>query len=142
MLSFARPRGPINSRFISNASPLSPPSPLLSSHSFAIPYSNVIVPPLPSPPIQPAQTSYKVGLFIGRIEQPGQTIPRGIVSLVLQIKEFPYPYPPIPDCMIGPVSYLTTGSHGAHASLGPLYFYPILLDVVNGFGSFSSFLNG
>ena len=80
--------------------------PLLSSYPFAIPYSNVIVLPFPSPPIQSAQTSFKVGLFIGRIEQPGQTISCGIVSLVLQIKEFPYSYLPIPDCMIGSIFML------------------------------------
>ena len=119
---------------LSPAFPLFFRFPLLSSYSFAIPYSNVIVLPFPSPPIQPAQTSYKVGLFIGRIEQPGQTISCGIVSLVLQIKEFPYSYLPIPDRMIGSISYPTTGLHGAHASLGLLHFYPIPLDVLNGFG--------
>ena len=81
-----------------------------------------------------------VGLFIGRIEQPGQTIPCGIVSLVLQIKEFPYSYLPIPDCMIGSIFYPTTGLHGAHASLGLLHFYPILLDVVNGVGSYRNMI--
>ena len=67
MLSFARSRGPINARFISNASPLFPRPPLLSSHSSATPHSNVIVPPFPSPPIQPAQTSYKVGSLCSTI---------------------------------------------------------------------------
>ena len=129
MLFFARSRGPINSRFISNAFSLFSRFPLLSSYSFAIPHSNVIVPPFPSPAIQSAQTSYKVGSFIGRIEQPGQTISSGIVLLVSQIKEFLYPYLPIPDRMIGPIFYPTTGLHGAHASLGLLHFYLILLSM-------------
>ena len=97
----------------------------MTSYSFAIPYSNVIVLLFPSPPIQSAQTSYKVGLFIGRIEQSGQTIPRGPVSLVLQIKEFLYSYLSIPDRMIGSLFYSTTGLHGAHATLGMPHFYLI-----------------
>jgi hypothetical protein len=47
-----RSRGPINSRFISNAFSSFSRFPLLSSYSFAIPHSNVIVPPFPSPAIQ------------------------------------------------------------------------------------------
>ena len=79
----------------------------------------------PSPPIQSAQTSYKVGLFIGRIEQSGQTIPRGPVSLVLQWKEFLYSYLSIPDRMIGSLFHSTTGLHGAHANLGMPHLYLI-----------------
>ena len=61
MLFLARFRGLINARFISNALSLFFCWPLFSSYSFAIPYSNVIVLLFPSPPIQSAQTSYKVG---------------------------------------------------------------------------------
>ena len=65
------------------------------------------------------------GLFLGRIEQSGQTISRGPVFLVLQIKEFLYSYLSIPDRMIGSLFYSTTGLHGAHATLGMLHFYLI-----------------
>ena len=60
-----------------------------------------------------------------RIEQSGQTIPCGPVSLVLQIKEFLYSYLSIPDRMIGSLFYSTTGLHGAHATLGMPHFYLI-----------------
>ena len=63
--------------------------------------------------------------FIGRIEQSGQTISRGPVFLVLQIKEFLYSYLSIPDRMIGSLFYSTTGLHGAHATLGMPHFYLI-----------------
>ena len=87
----------------------------------------------PSPPIQSAQTSYKVGLFIGRIEQSGQTISRGPVFLVLQIKEFLYSYLSIPDRMIGSLFYSTTGLHGAHATLGMPHFYLIPSMILSSF---------
>jgi len=81
--------------------------PLLSSICFAIPYSNVIVLPFSSLPIQATIIFYKVGLFFSVIEQLGQTVPCGTVSLVPQIKEFMHSHHSTTDCMIGSISYLT-----------------------------------
>ena len=129
MLFFSCFWGLINFRFISNAFSFFFCFPLLSSYSFAIPYSNVIILLFSSLAIQSAQIFYKVGLFIGCIEQLAQTISSGIVFLVLQIKEFLYSYLSISDCMIGSIFYFTTGLHGAHVFFGCLYFYIILLSM-------------
>lgn len=53
----------IDFRSISNAYCLFFCFPLLSSYSFAIPYSNVILLPFSSLPIQSASIFYKIGLF-------------------------------------------------------------------------------
>ena len=126
MLFFACFWGIINFRFILNAFSLFFCFPLLSSYSFSLPYSNLLVLLFSSLPIQSASIFYKVGLFIGCIEQLGQTISCGIVFLVLQIKEFFYSYLSISDCIIGSIFYFTTGLHGMHVIFGLLYFFVIL----------------
>jgi len=100
--------------------------PLLSSYSFAIPYSNLCILLFSSLPIQSASIFYKVGLFIGYIEQLGQTISCGIVFLVLQIKEFFYSYLSISDCIIGSIFYFTTGLHGLHVIIGVKWYFLML----------------
>jgi len=120
----------IDFRSISNAYCLFFCFPLLSSYSFAIPYSNVILLPFSSLPIQSASIFYKIGLFNFCIEQPSQTISCGIVSLVLQIKEFLYSYLCMSDSMIGSIFYFTTGLHGAHVFSGLLSFFFLLMSCV------------
>jgi hypothetical protein len=77
--------------------------------------------------IQSAQTSYKVGLFLGRIEQPGQTIPRGPVFLVLQINEFLYSYLSIPDRMIGSLFYSTPSPNNNINNVILLFNFPPII---------------
>ena len=133
MLFFACFWGLFDFRFILNGFCLFFCFPLLSSYCFAIPYSNVIVLIFSSLPIQSCIIFYKVGLFIGCVEQLGQTISCGIVFLVLQIKEFLFSYLSITDCMIGSIFYFTTGLHGAHVFMGLLYFFVIMLLLSNSF---------
>ena len=97
------------------------------SFSFSISYSNLIILLFSSLPIQSALIFYKVGLFIGIIEELGQTISCGIVFLVLQIKEFFYSYLSISDCIIGSIFYFTTGLHGMHVIFGLLFFFVIFV---------------
>ena len=130
MLFFACFWGQINFRLISNAWCLFFTFPLLSSNSFAIPISNVIVLIFSSLPIQSASIFYKIGLFNSSIEQLSQTISAGIVFLILQIKEFLYSYLAISDSMIGAIFYFTTGLHGAHVFFGLLSFWIILMLMV------------
>jgi len=101
--------------------------PLLSCYSFSLPYSNLLILLFSSLPIQSACIFYKVGLFIGCIEQLGQTISCGIVFLVLQIKEFFYSFVSISDCIFGSIFYFTTGLHGMHVIFGLLYFFSVLV---------------
>lgn len=114
----------INFRFILNVFIFM--LPLLSSFTFAIPYTNVIVLLFSSLPIQATLIFYKVGLFFSCVEQLGQTVSCGTVFLVLQLKEFFYSFHSIADCMIGSVFYFTTGLHGAHVLFGLFYFWIIL----------------
>jgi heme/copper-type cytochrome/quinol oxidase subunit 3 len=97
--------------------------PLLSSYSFSIPFSNVLILIFSSLPIQSSSIFYKVGLFIQCLEQLGQTISSGILFLVLQIKEFFYSYLSISDCIIGSIFYFTTGLHGMHVIFGLIIYY-------------------
>ena len=97
--------------------------PLLSSNSFAIPYSNVILLFFSSLPIQSASIFYKIGLFNLSIEQLSQTISCGIIFLILQIKEFLYSFLNISDSMIGSIFYFTTGLHGVHVFFFINYIY-------------------
>jgi cytochrome c oxidase subunit 3 len=127
MLFFACFWGIINFRFILNTFSIFFCFPLLSSYSFSIPFSNLIVLSFSSLPIQSSSIFYKVGLIIGCIEQLGQTISCGIVFLVLQIKEFFYSYISISDCIIGSIFYFTTGLHGMHVIIGLLFFNFILI---------------
>ncbi len=131
MLFFACFWGEINFRLILNAWCLFFCFPLLSSNSFAIPYSNVILLLFSSLPIQAASIFYKIGLFNSSIEQLSQTISCGIVFLILQIKEFLYSYLSISDSMIGSIFYFTTGLHGAHVFFGLLSFWLILMLMVS-----------
>ena len=117
----------INFRLILNAWCLFFCFPLLSSNSFAIPYTNVILLLFSSLPIQSASIFYKIGLFNFCIEQISQTISCGITFLLLQIKEFLYSYLSISDSMIGSIFYFTTGLHGAHVFFGLLSFWLILM---------------
>ena len=118
MLFYARSRSLIHFRPISPGSPLFFPYPLLSSSSFAIPVSNPPIPPSPSVPIQAAQIFVKIGSPILTIEGLGQSVRRGFSSIILQYKEFPYPYFPSSDRMIGCIFYFTTGLHGIHVPFG------------------------
>ena len=120
----------INFKLILNAWCLFFCFPLLSSNSFAIPYSNVIILLFSSLPIQGASIFYKIGLFNYSIEQLSQTILCGIVFLILQIKEFFYSYISITDNMIGSVFYFTTGLHGIHVFFGLISFWLILMLII------------
>ena len=130
MLFFACFWGLINFRLISNAWCLFFCFPLLSSNSFAIPYSNVILLFFSSLPIQSASIFYKIGLFNLSIEQLSQTISCGIIFLILQIKEFLYSFLNISDSMIGSIFYFTTGLHGVHVFFGLISFWLILMLMV------------
>ena len=130
MLFFACFWGLINFRLISNAWCLFFCFPLLSSNSFAIPYSNVILLFFSSLPIQSASIFYKIGLFNLSIEQLSQTISCGIIFLILQIKEFFYSFLSITDSMIGSIFYFTTGLHGVHVFFGLISFWLILMLMV------------
>ena len=134
MLFFACFWGLINFRLISNAWCLFFCFPLLSSNSFAIPYSNVILLLFSSLPIQSASIFYKIGLFNLSIEQLSQTISCGIVFLILQMKEFFYSFFNISDSMIGGIFYFTTGLHGAHVFFGLMSFWLILMLMLFGLG--------
>jgi len=88
MLFFACFWGIINLRFILNAFSIFFCFPLLSSYSFAIPYSNLFILIYSSLPIQSASIFYKVGLFIVSIEQLGQTISCSIWERIIFCTNF------------------------------------------------------
>jgi heme/copper-type cytochrome/quinol oxidase subunit 3 len=96
--------------------------PLLSSYSFAIPYSNVIVLLFSSFSCQAAIIFVKIGYLAYIIESLGQTVSCGSLFLILQFKEFLYSWISISDCMIGSIFYLTTGLHGTHVLVGLIMF--------------------
>jgi heme/copper-type cytochrome/quinol oxidase subunit 3 len=97
--------------------------PLLSSYTFSIPFSNVLILIFSSLPIQSSSVFYKVGLFKQSIEQLGQTISSGLLFMVLQIKEFFYSYLSISDSIVGSIFYFTTGLHGMHVMIGLMMYY-------------------
>jgi len=130
MLFFMCFWGLINFRLISNAFSVFFFYPLLSSYSFAIPYSNLMILLFSSLPIQAAQVFVKLGFLSSTIEEVSQSISCGIVFLCLQWKEFLYSWISLSDCMIGSVFYFTTGLHGLHVFLGLIVFYFILVSMV------------
>jgi heme/copper-type cytochrome/quinol oxidase subunit 3 len=92
--------------------------PLLSSYSFAIPFSNLLILLFSSLPIQAAQLFYKVGMLTQVIDGIGQSVCCGLLFILLQCKEFANSYFSLSDCMIGCIFYFTTGLHGIHVIAG------------------------
>lgn len=101
--------------------------PLLSCYSFSIPFSNSLLPLFSSLPIQCSQISIKIGFINYTIEGIAQTISNGILSIILQCKEFLYSYFSLSDNIIGSIYYSTTGLHGFHALSGTYLSFIIIL---------------
>ena len=116
----------INFRFISNAFSLFFSFPLLSCYSFSIPFSNLCILLFSSLPLQSAQIFIKIGFLNNTIESIGQLFSCGLLSIILQLKEFLYSYFSLSDCLIGSIFYFTTGLHGFHVIIGTFLFFLIL----------------
>jgi len=92
--------------------------PLLSSYSFTIPISNLLILVFSTVPIQAVQLFIKIGFLILSIEALAQSICCGFLFIILQCSEFLYSYFSLSDCIIGCIFYLTTGLHGIHVLFG------------------------
>jgi len=126
MLFFAGFWSLINFRVISNAFSLFFSFPLLSSYSFAIPFSNLLILLFSSISIQAAQLFRSIGFLNNTIEGVGQTLCFGGLFIILQLKEFLYSYFSLSAGMIGSIFYFTTGLHGFHVIFGTFGFFLIL----------------
>ena len=104
--------------------------PLLSSYSFPIPFTNPLIPLFSSLPIQCSQIFIKIGFLNYSIEGLGQPPSAGFYSIILQCKEFSYPYFSLTDRLIGPIYYFTTGLHGFHVLLGAFLFFITLFYIM------------
>ena len=100
--------------------------PLLSSCSFTIPISNLLILVFSSVPIQAVQIFIKIGFLILCMEALGQSICCGFLFIILQCKEFLYSYFSLSDCIIGCIFYFTTGLHGIHVLFGCFGWFVIL----------------
>ena len=120
----------INFRFISNAFSLFFSFPLLSSYSFSIPFSNLCILLFSSLPLQSGQIFIKIGFLNNTIESIGQSLSCGLLSIILQLKEFLYSYFSLSDCLIGSIFYFTTGLHGFHVIIGTFLFFLILVWII------------
>ena len=100
--------------------------PILSTYSFAIPLSNLLILVFSSLPIQAAQLFVKSGFLLLSIEGSAQSVSCGLLFIILQCKEFLYSYFSLSDCFIGSIFYLTTGLHGIHVILGCFGWWQIL----------------
>ena len=100
--------------------------PLLSCFSFSIPFSNLLIPLFSSLPIQCSQVFIKTGFLNYSIEGVGQSLTAGFSSIIMQCKELSYSYFSLSDRLIGSIHYFTTGLHGFHVLLGPLFFFIIV----------------
>ena len=116
----------INFRFISNAFSLFFSFPLLSCYSFSIPFSNLCILLFSSLPLQSAQIFIKIGFLNNTIESLGQSLSCGLLSIILQLKEFLYSYFSLSDCLIGSIFYFTTGLHGFHVIIVKFLLFLIL----------------
>ena len=99
---------------------------LLSCYSFSIPFSNLCILLFSSLPLQSAQIFIKIGFLNNTIESLGQSLSCGLLSIILQLKEFLYSYFSLSDCLIGSIFYFTTGLHGFHVIIGTFLFFLIL----------------
>ena len=104
--------------------------PLLSSYSFPIPFTNPLIPLFSSLPIQCSQIFIKIGFLNYSIEGLGQPPSAGFYSIILQCKEFSYPYFSLTDRLIGSIYYFTTGLHGFHVLLGAFLFFITLFYIM------------
>jgi cytochrome c oxidase subunit 3 len=104
--------------------------PLVSSYSFSIPFTNPLIPLFSSLPIQSTQIFIKIGFLNYSIEGLGQPPSAGFYSIILQCKEFSYPYFSLTDRLIGPIYYFTTGLHGFHVLLGAFLFFITLFYIM------------
>lgn len=128
----------INFRFISNAFSLFFSFPLLSCYSFSIPFSNLCILLFSSLPLQSAQIFIKIGFLNNTIESLGQSLSCGLLSIILQLKEFLYSYFSLSDCLIGSIFYFTTGLHGFHVIIGTFLFFLILFFIQFGMNAINS----
>ena len=117
----------INFRFISSAFSLFFSFPLLSCYSFSIPFSNLCILLFSSLPLQSAQIFIKIGFLNNTIESLAQSLSCGLLSIILQLKEFLYSYFSLSDCLIGSIFYFTTGLHGFHVIIGTFLCIVILV---------------
>ena len=117
-------------RLVSNSFSLFYFYPLISSYTFAIPYSNVMVLLYSSLPCQSLIVFVKLGFLSNSIDSIAQTISAGMVFMCLQFKEFLYSWISLSDCMIGSIFYFTTGLHGFHVFVGLIMFYFIFISMI------------
>jgi cytochrome c oxidase subunit 3 len=122
--------GLLNFRLISNAFTLFYLFPLLSSYAFSIPFSNLVILLFSSYPLNGSQIALKSGDLEINIILLNTSLSFGILSIVLQIKEFLYSFFSLSDCLIGSLFYFTTGLHGFHVVLGSFSFFVVILKLV------------
>jgi len=118
-----------NCKIISNSFALFFSFPLLSCYAFSIPFSNLCISSSSSLPSQSAQIFIKIGFLNNTIESLAQSLSRGLLSIILQLKEFIYPYFSLSNSLIGSIFYFTTGLHGLHVTIGTFLFFLILFSI-------------
>jgi len=126
MLFFASFRTSINFRIYTPAFPIRSAYPQFSSYTYTIPFSNLIISLFPSLPIQASQVYVRIGFLALSMESLGQSVRCGLMPIVPQSKEFPYPYYTPTDSIIGTIFYFTTGLHGLHVIFGSFGRFIIL----------------
>jgi len=99
-------------------------------YSFSIPFSNLCILLFSSLPLQSGQIFIKIGFLNNTIDSIGQSLSCGLLSIILQLKEFLYSYFSLSDCLIGSIFYFTTGLHGFHVIIGTFLFFLILVWII------------
>ena len=120
----------INFRLMSNAFSLFFVFPLLSSYAISIPFTNLLLLLFSSYPLNGSQIAIKSGDLAINITLLNSTLSFGLLSIVLQIKEFLYSLFSLSDCLIGSIHYFSTGLHGFHVILGSFSFFVVLFNLI------------
>ena len=123
----------INIRFMCSPLSLFSIIPFISSNAFSIPFSNLIILLYSSYPLNGSQLALKTGDLLINITLLKTCISFAVLFLILQLKEFLYSFFSLSDCIIGSISYFTTGLHGIHVLFGSFSLFILLYYYYNDF---------
>ena len=115
----------INIRFMSSPLSLFCIIPFISCNAFSIPFSNLIILLYSSYPLNGSQLALKTGDLLINITLLKTSISFAVLFIILQLKEFLYSFFSLSDCIIGSISYFTTGLHGIHVLFGSFSLFII-----------------
>ena len=120
----------INIRLMSSPLSLFCIIPFISCNAFSIPFSNLIILLYSSYPLNGSQLALKSGDLLINITLLKTSISFAILFIILQLKEFLYSFLSLSDCIIGSISYFTTGLHGIHVLFGSFSLFIISYNTV------------